>query len=58
MIAKLVKKNNDYICSECRMRQYDIQSYCSFCKLPFSNYEEVMFDLVTVQEDFENEKDI
>lgn len=42
MVAQLVKKNDKYICSECRMTQYQITSYCKFCNLPFSNYEEII----------------
>lgn len=42
MVAKLIKKNNSYCCSECYMRQ-KIQPYCYFCGASFSNYEQLIF---------------
>ena len=40
MIAQLVKKSNYYICSNCRMKQHNVEEVCWFCGLSFSNYEE------------------
>ena len=41
MIAKLIKKNDCYYCSECRMKQPKIlEPWCFFCEVIFSNFEE------------------
>ena len=47
MIAKLKKNEygNYYYCSECMMRQKEIEPTCYFCGLLFSNYEEVIIQL-------------
>ena len=42
---KLIKKNNDYYCNECMMRQFKIKPYCNFCGKTFTNYEEVCIEL-------------
>lgn len=43
MTGKLIRKNNNYICSECRMRQHgDLMPFCYFCGTNFSNYEEIL----------------
>ena len=47
MIATLKKnKDGDYYCSECMMRQLVIGSICSFCECEFSNYEQVMVEIL------------
>ena len=52
MIAKLIKKNEEYYCSECRMKQPTIiKPYCCFCEANFSNYEE---ELIKSIEEMEN----
>ena len=41
MIAKLIKKNDCYYCSECRMKQPKVlEPWCFFCEANFSNFEE------------------
>ena len=44
-IGYLVKKDNNYICSECRMKQHQIRAFCSFCNTAFSNYESVLLKM-------------
>ena len=45
MVSKLIKKDNSYICSECKMRQPDdLKSNCFWCGNWFSNYEELMVE--------------
>lgn len=39
MIARLIKKDNILICSECHMKQPRAQPKCIFCDAIFSNYE-------------------
>lgn len=51
MIAKLIKKNDCYYCSECRMKQPTIiEPYCFFCAATFSNYEEELIKFVQEME--------
>lgn len=57
MIAKLVKENNNYYCSKCRMKQPKIiESYCFFCSTTFSNYEEELTKIFKENEDNKIEK--
>lgn len=42
MVAGLIKRGNGYICSECRMRQRDLQYSCWFCGKTFSNFESIL----------------
>lgn len=43
MVAKLIKKGNRYICSECFIHQpEELLSYCFFCGSTFSNYEHII----------------
>ncbi len=52
MIAKLIKKNEEYYCSECRMKQPTIiEPYCFFCAANFSNYEEELTKVFRESED-------
>lgn len=51
-LGYLVKKDNDYLCSECRMRQKPIEECCKFCRVAFSNYENIM-----IKEIMEKEKE-
>ena len=47
MIATLKKnKNGDYYCSECMMRQPVIGPICCFCEYEFSNYEEIITEML------------
>ena len=39
MIARLIRKDNILMCSECHMRQLRARSKCIFCDAIFSNYE-------------------
>lgn len=39
MIARLIKKNDNLICSECHMKQLGARPKCVFCDAIFSNYE-------------------
>lgn len=50
MIARLLKKNNKYCCSECMMIQQEIKSYCSFCGEAFTNYEEELVKIFKLEE--------
>ena len=50
MIAKLIRKNDYYYCSECRMRQ-ELQPYCDFCEAIFTNYEEELIKVFKESED-------
>ena len=45
MVSKLLKRSNTYICSNCRMRAWNITPHCKFCGNAFSNWEEVQIDL-------------
>ena len=38
-------KFTPYYCSECRMRQQELQPYCEFCGETFSNYEDVLVEI-------------
>lgn len=52
MIAKLIKKNDYYYCSECRMKQpKELEPYCFFCGANFSNYEEELIKIFSLAED-------
>ena len=53
MVADLIKKNNYYYCSHCRMRQLQPNPNCYFCGNYFSNWESVL-----IEEFKEDEKDI
>lgn len=46
MTSKLLKKNNSetYYCSNCRMRQPQLQPNCWWCGDWFSNYESVVIN--------------
>lgn len=54
MVASLMKRNNNYVCSACMMKQQCLECTCWFCGKLFSNFEEVAI------EEFkkENESDI
>ena len=46
MITKLIKRGENYYCSNCFMKQSKIiDSYCYFCGEFFSNYEEEMLKI-------------
>ena len=52
MIAKLIKNSDDcYYCSECRMKQTELEPYCFFCGANFSNYEEELIKIFSLAED-------
>jgi len=45
MIATYIYKNNQYYCSNCRMRALNgVEPYCPFCGYEMSNYEEIMIE--------------
>ena len=50
-MARLVEKNEEFYCSECMMRQKDIESVCFFCGKSFSNWEEILVRLFDVREE-------
>lgn len=57
MVAKIIKKNGKYYCSECRMYQGAfLNPNCTFCHLHFSNYEEILLE--NYMEETNNENDI
>lgn len=60
MVATLRKRNNNWYCSNCLMRQNAFQHTCNFCGSEFANYMEVLYSNWKVQEDekshFEEEK--
>lgn len=44
-VATIIKRGNNYVCSECMMKQYDLtqnEGYCLWCGATFSNYSEVL----------------
>lgn len=44
MIAELVDKGKYWACSECKMRQKQLDDgYCWFCGAIFTNWEEVLW---------------
>ncbi len=46
MIATLLENRaGEWYCSECRMRQKEIEPSCYYCGRLFSNYEEVALKL-------------
>lgn len=66
MISNLIEKNNQYYCSNCRMRQNDLKEHlsCTFCGYTFSNWAEVQIKIFKEQEEdkrreeLENESNI
>ena len=44
MVSKILKAEDIYYCSNCRMRQPDLHPYCNFCGSEFSNYEELLIE--------------
>jgi len=43
MIAKYLKKNGIYYCSNCMMRaQGELEPFCPFCGSEFTNYEDIL----------------
>lgn len=44
MIAKLIHKNDYYYCSNCMMKQPELNETCWFCESLFSNYEELLLE--------------
>lgn len=44
MLTHLAKKNNKWICHNCRMEQKKLQPTCWFCDYFFSNYEAVVLE--------------
>lgn len=54
MIARIIKRNGEYYCSECKIRQSKVIEFqCVFCGAFFSNYEEVLME--NYMEEFKNE---
>ena len=48
MLTHLVKKGNDFVCHNCRMKQKELRDTCWFCGYFFSNFEIIKI------ENFEN----
>ena len=46
MVAQLIKKNDYFYCSNCRMKQH-VSSVCFFCGYSFSNYAELAAELIS-----------
>ena len=44
MIAQILKKTGYCICSNCRMKQPELNETCWFCESFFSNYEELLLE--------------
>lgn len=44
MITHLVKKNDYYICHNCRMKQQELKETCWFCGYIFSNFEVIVLE--------------
>ena len=42
MITHLVKRNDGYLCHNCRMAQKELRETCWFCGYFFSNYESIV----------------
>ena len=62
MIGKLLWDNRSkrYFCSECRLKfNHELPTYCPFCGVYFSNYEETLIDALEkwpwLVEDLDNE---
>lgn len=54
MTSKLIKRNDSYFCSECRMKQvYELQPWCIFCGNIFSNYESIVIEQIKEKEENE-----
>lgn len=49
MFAHLVKKSNNYICSNCRMKQEELKETCWFCGYFFSNWEVIKIENFNVE---------
>lgn len=53
MVSEIKERGNSvYYCSNCMMRQFQLQSHCQFCGNSFSNYESML-----IKEAHEKEKD-
>ena len=51
MVSKLIKKNNQWYCLNCMMRQEDPENtwMCPFCQCEFTNWESIQFELYKEQ---------
>ena len=64
MVSKILKNNNVYYCSNCRMRVMDLQKEnCIFCGNLFSNWENIAIEYIRELEsqkveDIRNESNI
>lgn len=58
MVSKILKKNNIFYCSNCRMRQFQIKTNCPFCGNMFSNYEEILIQQFNEEERNKNESNL
>ena len=51
MVSKILKNNNVYYCSNCRMRVIDLKKEnCAFCGNLFSNWETITIENMKEQE--------
>ena len=57
MISKLIKRGEQYSCSNCMMRQPTIKNCCWFCGNIFSNFEEVMLEIYDIIEEDKRRSD-
>ena len=58
MIATLLKKNNNYLCGNCLIKQPEpFNSFCIFCGRIFRNYEEELLKIYREEQKREVEND-
>ena len=55
MFTHLVKKNNKWICHNCRMEQKELRETCWFCDYFFSNYEVIAIERFKEQNEVSND---
>ena len=56
MVVRLIKKNGNYYCNNCQIKQpKPFAAYCWFCGFQFSNYENEIINLF--EGDYINEVD-
>ena len=44
MSAKILEHNDTYYCSNCRMKQFELEPTCKFCGEWFYNYESIIIE--------------
>ena len=60
MVATLIKKNDCWYCSNCRIRQFAPKPYCDFCRSEISNIEDIWLELYKQKTDisFSNQEQL